>query len=86
MNGTVGGDSTMGTISSSGLYKAPAALPSVPVTVRVSSQADPSKAAAASVVVQAATPPGTYDVTVVATEGSGSGALSRLLTVRLTVQ
>jgi hypothetical protein len=54
--------------------------------VRVSSQADPSKAAAASVVVQAATPPGRYDVTVVATEGSGSTALSRLLTVHLTVQ
>jgi hypothetical protein len=76
----------MGTIDPSGLYTAPASLPSVPVIVRVSSQADPSKAAVAGVVVQAPTPPGAYDVTVIATQGSGSAALSRLLTVHLTVK
>jgi hypothetical protein len=76
----------MGTITSSGLYRAPAALPSVAVVVRASAQADPSKAATASVVVQAPTPPGVYDVTVTATEGSGRSALSRLLTIHLTVR
>jgi hypothetical protein len=86
VNGTIGGNSTMGTISSSGLYRAPAALPSVAVVVRASAQADPSKAATASVVVQAPTPPGVYDVTVSATEGSGSSALTRLLTLHLTVR
>jgi hypothetical protein len=86
VNGTRGGDSTTGTISSLGLSRAPGNLPSVPVVVRASAQADPSKAAAARVVVQAVTPVGAYGVTVTATEGSGGASLSRLLTIHLTVQ
>ena len=82
VNGTLGGDSTMGTISSSGLYRAPASLPSVPVVVRVSSQADPSKAAVANVVVQALTPAGAYDVTAVATQGSQTNVASVHLDVK----
>jgi hypothetical protein len=52
VNGTVGGDSTLGTISSSGLYTAPSSIPS-PSSVAVTAQsvADTSKSASASVSV-----------------------------------
>ncbi len=55
VNGTAGGNATVGTISSSGLYTAPASLPS-PNIVKVTavSQADSSQSASASVTI---TPP-----------------------------
>ena len=50
VNGTVGGDSTLGTISSTGLYTAPSSVPSPSiVTVIAQSVADTSKSATASV-------------------------------------
>ena len=46
VNGTPGGDSTLGTISTTGLYTAPQVLPSpASVTIRATSQADPSMTA-----------------------------------------
>jgi len=52
VNGTVGGDSTLGTISSTGLYTAPSSVPSPSsVTVTAQSVADISKSASASVSV-----------------------------------
>jgi uncharacterized protein YjdB len=50
VNGIAGGNSVMGTISSTGLYKAPAAAPS-PNTVKVTavSAADPTTSATAQV-------------------------------------
>lgn len=51
VNGVTGGNSTNGTISSSGLYTAPAAVPASTVTVTVISQADPTKQANATVTV-----------------------------------
>ena len=58
VNGTNGGDATVGTISVSGLYTAPAAVPSPAiVTVRATSVADPTVSAAASVTVQTPPPP-----------------------------
>lgn len=52
VNGVVGGNSTVGKISSSGLYTAPVAVPSPSkVTVSAVSTADPSKSASASVTI-----------------------------------
>ena len=52
VNGAIGGDATSGTIDSTGLYTAPATIPS-PATVTVSalSQADPTKSGAASITI-----------------------------------
>jgi hypothetical protein len=50
VNGVTGGNSTVGTISSTGLYKAPAAVPNPPtVTVTVVSQANTADSANAAV-------------------------------------
>ena len=86
VNGTTGGNSTVGTIDTSGLYRAPAALPATSVTVRAVPQADTSKSAAASVTVKASTPRGRYQITVTAAERSGSATLARSVVVDLTVQ
>jgi len=59
VNGASGGNSTVGTISSSGLYTAPSAVPNPnPVTVGATSVADPAKYAGAqiTVIAPAATP------------------------------
>ena len=55
VNGVTGGDSTRGTISTSGLYTAPSAVPN-PATVTVSaiSQADATKSASATVAISSA--------------------------------
>jgi len=52
VNNTTGGDATVGTISTSGLYKAPASVPSpADVTVKAVSQADSTKSATATVTI-----------------------------------
>ncbi|MBZ5543590.1 MAG: hypothetical protein LAO07_07910, partial [Acidobacteriia bacterium] len=52
VNDTAGGDATVGTISSAGLYTAPAAVPSpATVTVKAVSQADTTKSASATVTI-----------------------------------
>src|SRR5262249_37520766 len=52
VNGITGGNSTAGTISASGLYRAPSAVPSpASVTVTAVSAADPTKSASAAVTV-----------------------------------
>jgi len=52
VNGVAGGSATTGTISASGLYKAPSAVPSpATVTVTAVSAADPTKAASAGVTI-----------------------------------
>ena len=52
VNGVTGGNSTVGTISSSGMYTAPAMMPSpASVTIMAASQADTSLTASASVAV-----------------------------------
>ncbi|MGH9433901.1 MAG: hypothetical protein ACRD3T_20425 [Terriglobia bacterium] len=56
VNGVAGGNSSVGTVSSAGLYTAPSAVPSPnPVTVRATSIADPSSAASSSVKVTSST-------------------------------
>jgi len=57
VNGVVGGNSTVGTIGSTGVYTSPAAPPAQPtVTVTAVSVADPTKSGSASVTVSV-TPP-----------------------------
>jgi hypothetical protein len=52
VNGVTGGNATVGTISSAGLYTAPTVVPSpATVTVTAVSQADPAKSASAQVTV-----------------------------------
>ncbi len=55
MNGVLGGNTTVGTISSGGLYTAPASVP-LPATVNITatSAADPTKSASATVTIGAA--------------------------------
>ncbi|MCX6953779.1 MAG: DUF1800 family protein [Verrucomicrobia bacterium] len=58
VNGTTGGDATVGTISAAGLYTAPAAVPSpAAVTVRATSVANPAISGQSTVTVQLAPPP-----------------------------
>jgi len=64
VNGTTGGDSSHGTISNSGLYTAPASVPSpATVTVTAVSQADPTKSASATVSISLTPPPITISIT-----------------------
>ncbi len=53
VNTVTGGNTTTGTISSGGLYTAPAAVPAGAVTVKAISQADTTKSASATVTVTA---------------------------------
>src|SRR5207302_6041070 len=56
VNGMTGGNATVGTISSSGLYTAPGVVPNpATVTVTAVSQADATKSASAQVTITAAT-------------------------------
>jgi uncharacterized protein (DUF1800 family) len=58
VNGVSGGNSTVGTISSSGLYTAPPAIPNpAAVTVQATSAASPSATGSATVTVQPPAPP-----------------------------
>jgi fibronectin type 3 domain-containing protein len=53
VSGVLGGNSSVGTISSSGLYNAPAGTPTIPVTVTARSTYDPNSSATASVTITA---------------------------------
>jgi hypothetical protein len=62
VNGVTGGNTTTGTISSSGLYTGPGTVPNpATVTVTAISQADPSKSASAQMTI---TPPARVSVTI----------------------
>lgn len=52
VNGVPGGNATVGTVSPSGAYTAPARVPSTPISVMAISNADTSKSATAAVNVQ----------------------------------
>jgi hypothetical protein len=51
VNGTAGGNSTVGTISAAGQYTAPGKVPSAPISISATSVADGTKSATASVTV-----------------------------------
>ena len=53
VNGIIGGNSVIGTISASGLYTSPTSIPDPPtITIAATSAADPTKSATASVTIQ----------------------------------
>ncbi|MBV9624970.1 MAG: Ig-like domain-containing protein [Acidobacteria bacterium] len=54
VTGIQGGNTTVGTISSTGLYTAPASVPNTPVTVTAKSVADPASSAMAGVTIATA--------------------------------
>jgi hypothetical protein len=83
VSGITGGSATVGTINNTGLYTAPAVVPS-PASVVVSaiSQADITKSGSATVSIQTPTPSGTYTVTITATAGSVTHTASATLTVQ----
>ena len=56
VNGIVGGNSTVGTITSAGVYTAPGSPPTTAITVSVRSTVDTTKSASASVLLQNAIP------------------------------
>ena len=56
VNGVVGGNSTVGTITTAGVYTAPGSPPATAVTVTVRSTVDTTKSASASVLLQNAIP------------------------------
>ncbi len=57
VNNLPGGDAAVGTISATGLYTAPAAVPAAAVTVRATSVANPAVSGVATVTVQPPPPP-----------------------------
>ena len=82
VNGISGGNATIGTINTGGLYAAPASVPSpATVTITAASQVDPSKTGSATATIQPSTPLGTFTVTV---QGS-AGSLSRTTNLTLKV-
>jgi len=75
VNGVTGGNSSTGTVSSSGLYTAPAATTNMSVTVRAVSNADSTKYASAAVAVTPAAPP--QSVSIAVTPASASVVASK---------
>jgi YD repeat-containing protein len=87
VNGIVGGDATVGTVSAAGLYMAPSAVPAVqPLTIEAVRTQDPSQVATASVQVvdQAAGLTSAAPLTVGVTERFGAEVLAAPLTVGVT--
>jgi hypothetical protein len=82
VNGVAGGNSTVGTISTSGLYTAPATVPSpAAVTVKAISQADTTKSASATVTVTA---PAVVSVSVSPTSASVQTGATQQFTATVT--
>src|SRR6185369_7061992 len=76
VNGVTGGNSTVGTISTTGLYAAPGAVPSgSSVNVKATSAADPTKSASAAVSIVAA--PTAVSVSVSPTSATVTGGNSQ---------
>ncbi len=81
--GVAGGNATVGTITTAGLYTAPATVPSpAMVNVTAAAQADTSKSASATVTIVQPTVPGSYPIVITGT----SGAITHSVTVTLKVQ
>jgi hypothetical protein len=64
VNGSIGGNSAVGTISSSGIYSAPAVAASGSVTVTAQSAFQPTASASAAVSIMPTTPPATVSVSI----------------------
>jgi len=77
----VSGGSANGTITSSGLYTAPASLPSSTSVTVTATSANPGTPGSATVNLRTPTPSGTYPVTVTVMEGSAAHTTTFNLTV-----
>jgi hypothetical protein len=83
VSGVTGGNSTVGTIDTTGMYTAPATVPSPnPVAVSAVSQADATKSDSAMVTIKTPTPAGTYTVTLTATAGTVTQTTTAVLMVQ----
>jgi hypothetical protein len=83
VNGVTGGSVSVGTVDGTGLYTAPAAVPTPDtVTVAAVSQADVTKSGSAMVNILSPTPSGTYTVSIAATVGN----VTKTTTATLMVQ
>src|SRR5262249_40388084 len=83
VNGVIGGNSVLGTISTAGLYIAPVSVPSAAsVTVQATSQATPSAVGTAAVTITSPVAP----VSVIVTPSSASIQVNTSLTFGATVQ
>jgi hypothetical protein len=83
VSGVTGGNTTVGTIDTTGLYTAPGTVPSPnPVAVSAVSQADVTKSDSAAVTIKTPTPAGTYTVTLTATAGTTTQTTTAVLTVQ----
>jgi hypothetical protein len=77
VNGVTGGTSNAGTIATTGLFLAPAALPNpAAVTVKAISQADPTKSASATVTVEVASRSGVTFYVSTSGNDTGPGTLT----------
>jgi hypothetical protein len=78
VNTVTGGNSSVGTIATTGLYVGPASVPNpASVTVTAISQADPTKSASATVIIGAASRSGvSYYVSTTGSDTSGAGTLA----------
>ena len=82
VNGVPGGNSTVGTISASGLYTAPSTVPSpATVTVGAVSVADPTRSGSAQVTITAPPPPVTVTVAPATTTVQTGGSQAFIATV-----
>jgi hypothetical protein len=82
VNGVPSGNNTFGTISNTGLYTAPASVPTpAQFNVTAVAQADTSKSGSALVTVAAPTPSGNYTVTITATSGGATHTTTAVLIV-----
>lgn len=80
VNGTIGGNATVGTITPFGVYTAPATVPSpATVTVTAASVQDPTRSASAQVTITAPPPPTTPAATTPSGGGGGGGGALDLL-------
>jgi uncharacterized protein (DUF1800 family) len=82
VNGITGGNSTVGTISSIGLFTAPTAVPASPVTVTAVSQADSTKKASATVGIN--TPPPVVAISITPTAASLATSATQQFTATVT--
>jgi len=82
VNGAAGGNQTVGTMSSSGLYAAPQVAPATPVTVTARSVADTTSSAASTVTVVPPAPP--IEVSISPNRASLSGNQTQQFTATVT--
>ncbi|MFY9532356.1 MAG: hypothetical protein WAR24_25925 [Candidatus Acidiferrales bacterium] len=85
VNGTAGGNSAVGTISSSGLFTAPHAMPNPPkVSVTAVSKANPSVSASATITVTSKSPLLTITVSVTPLSGTVAAGATQQFTATVT--